>query len=1178
MNSFDATSGNPLVRWFRSPKEPLPAGSRVRIDSELGKALFLASLSERESAPIVVVVPHAKEARDAADHLAFLRGPKLAERIHVLPAYEFDYYRGLLPNPETFFERNVALYHALNDATGRVFITSVTALLQRVLPVESFLGAVATAKRDGEVDRDRYAMQLQASGYTRQPSVQDPGTFAVRGGVVDVFSPLYEFPFRVELFGDLVEQIRFFDPKTQRSLDALVEASAVPVGACTLPSAEELPAARERLKARLDHLAVPKLRRDEILERLTDGRLQPEDALVFPDLVGGSATILDYFPAAARVVWDGKGALLDVAREEAVPRIRTSHQLYEKDPRPISERERLFLDVEGLGDAFERPGGVFVEAFSDREDIWELPSDEVSLAHERDQALQKSEGSPPLDGFTQRFRDWQDRGWRVHVVAHTRMHAERAKMLFAPHGVAMRLAPEGESSLPRLLDGDFRSVEVWQGFLGESRAFPSLGLVLLSEEELFGKKKRAGKSKSGAWGATSDATKLLASFRDLKEGDFVVHKEHGVGRYLGLKPMEFGGVSGDYVLLEYKDGDKLYVPVYRLNVLQKYVGAEAGTPIVDKLGGDRWVKAKAKAKRAVAELAAEFLELEAKRRLTPAHPCGPPNEAFQRFEMEFPYDETPDQLRAIEQVGEDLGREYAMDRLVCGDVGYGKTEVAMRAAYRLVLEGKQVAVLVPTTVLAYQHYENFRSRFRSTGARVEMVSRLRSNADIKKTMEALERGAVDIIVGTHRLLSADVKFKDLGIVIIDEEHRFGVVHKERLKKLSASVHVLSMTATPIPRTLNMALAGIKEISVISTPPPDRMSVRTFVCRSTPEVVAEAISNELARDGQVFFVHNRIETLFGKADELKRLLPKVRMEVAHGQMDGEELEKKMLAFYRGEAQVLLSTAIVESGIDVPRANTIIIDQAHHFGLAQLYQLRGRVGRADRRAYCYLLIPSESALQADAKQRLQVIQRYSELGSGFGVASHDLEIRGAGDLLGKEQSGHLTAVGVDMYFDLLEEAVEELRGRKREAEVEPEITMKIAAYFPSDYLPDVAERIAIYRKLSSVKNDDEVSAIEQEIRDRFGPPPEEVANLLGLMTLKLYLKRLHVVRMSCGPKKTALQFAPTTPASPEKLVALLTKGKGKYQLTPDQKLVFPAESNDWRSQLDGVLALSRELGVA
>jgi transcription-repair coupling factor (superfamily II helicase) len=519
-----------------------------------------------------------------------------------------------------------------------------------------------------------------------------------------------------------------------------------------------------------------------------------------------------------------------------------------------------------------------------------------------------------------------------------------------------------------------------------------------------------------------------------------------------------------------------------------------------------------------------------------------------------------------------------MDRLVCGDVGYGKTEVAMRAAYRLVLEGKQVAVLVPTTVLAYQHYENFRSRFRNTGARVEMVSRLRSNADIKKAIEGLERGSVDVIVGTHRLLSADVKFKDLGLVVIDEEHRFGVVHKERLKKLCASVHVLSMTATPIPRTLNMALAGIKEISVISTPPPDRMSVRTFVCRATPEVVAEAISNELARDGQVFFVHNRIETLFGKADELKQLLPKVRMEVAHGQMDGEELEKKMLAFYRGEAQVLLSTAIVESGIDVPRANTIIIDQAQNFGLAQLYQLRGRVGRADRRAYCYLLIPSETGLAADAKQRLQVIQRYSELGSGFGVASHDLEIRGAGDLLGKEQSGHLTAVGVDMYFELLEEAVEELRGRKREAEVEPEITMKIAAYFPSDYLPDVAERIAVYRKLSSVKSEDEVAAIEQEIRDRFGAPPPEVANLLGLMTLKLYLKRLHVVRMSCGPKKTALQFAPTTPASPEKLVALIQKGKGKFQITPDQKLVFPAEANDWRSQLDGVLSLSRELGVA
>jgi transcription-repair coupling factor (superfamily II helicase) len=722
---------------------------------------------------------------------------------------------------------------------------------------------------------------------------------------------------------------------------------------------------------------------------------------------------------------------------------------------------------------------------------------------------------------------------------------------------------------------DFNHIHVWQGFLRESRVYPSLKTVILSEEEIFGVKKKSSRSTQKI--SQAEQGKLISAFRDLKINDYVVHKDFGVGRYLGLKSMDFVGVPNDYVLLEYRDGDKLYIPVYRLNILQKYVGGEGASVALDKLGGEAWAKTKKKAEKAIAELAAQFLNIQAKRKLLSAPAFTAPGSDYLQFEMEFPFDETPDQMRAIEDVMHDLSQKHPMDRLVCGDVGYGKTEVAMRAAYRAVLDNKQVAVLVPTTVLAFQHYESFKSRFKNTPTRIEMVSRFRTASETKKILSDLKDGKIDILIGTHRLISPDIQFKDLALLIIDEEHRFGVVHKERLKQMASSIHVLSMTATPIPRTLNMAMTGIKEISVIATPPPDRLSVRTFVCRDSDEVMVEAIQNELLRDGQVFFVHNRIESLFEIEKKLHELFPKIKIAVVHGQMDADELEKKMLGFYKGDFQILLTTAIIESGLDIPRANTIIIDKANYFGLAQLYQLRGRVGRSSQRAYCYLLAPAEANLTGDAKERLQVIQRYSDLGSGFNIASHDLEIRGAGDLLGKDQSGHINAIGVDLYFELLEESIRALRGQEKKIEIEPEITLKVAAYFPNDYLPDVGERVSLYRRLSSAENEDMIAQVETEIRDRLGPLPEEVKNLIGLMVIKLYLKQLHVVRMSCGPKRTSLQFAPTTPASPEKLVKLIQSNPQRYSITPDQKFVFSVENTDWKSQLKEVQELCRRLDV-
>lgn len=1153
---------------------PLPPKSELVSLSDLAKGLFAAQSFLDSKNPWLFVFETRAQARDAIDNFVFFAGGDSESRVHYLPNLDFDYYRGILPNPEVLCERNSALFHALNDPTHRVFVTTISCLLQKVFPPTEYLRALRVFKAEEEVNRDEMIFSFLEAGYQRQPAAHDPGIFSVRGNVIDIFSPLYRQPLRFEFYGDFIEEIRFFDPQNQRSLEKLMQAYVIPVGVSLIPQGEALEKASNLVKERFDSLGIPKTDRDELMEKIKEGILPTENAFLFPCLSGGSVSVLDYFPKNLQVVWDGKQKLIDAVNEREYPAASKNHELFEKERSPVAALSDLFVTPDAIEKSIEDSVHFSFEAFASRKEVPQilLDCESLSFEHEREAMKHSASSHPLLESFARRFKDWMDRGFRIQIVCHTQNHRDRVQMLFEPYGIRARMVPEG-AGLSDLLKSEFSHLNLWRSAITQSQVFPGLQLVILSEEEIFGKKRRAVKS---AWSGKTTPNKALSAFRDLKVNDLVVHKDHGIGRYLGLKSMEFLGSPNDYVLLEYKDGDKLYIPVYRLNVVQKYVSGEGvGTAAVDKLGGDRWVKARQKAEKAVAELAVEFLKTHAKRKTIPAFKYSEPGQEFREFEMEFPFDETPDQMKSIQDVMEDMGQPHPMDRLICGDVGYGKTEVAMRAAYRAVLDGKQVAVLVPTTVLAFQHFETFRRRFKTTPTKVEMISRLRTSKETKQTLELVSKGAVDILIGTHRLLSADVGFKDLGLVVLDEEHRFGVVHKERLKKMCESVHVLSMTATPIPRTLNMAMTGIKEISIITTPPPDRLSVRTFVCRRSEEVVREAITNELLRDGQVFFVHNRIESIFKVAEELKEWMPKVTIEIAHGQMDGAELEKKMLSFYQGQANILLTTAIIESGLDIPLANTIIIDDADHFGLAQLYQLRGRVGRSEKRAYCYLLVPSESLLTADAKQRLQVIQRYSDLGSGFNIASHDLEIRGAGDLLGKEQSGHLTAIGIDLYFELLEDALRELKGQTKKVDIEPEINVKVAAYFPQDYLPDIGERITIYRRLSDAESEEALAEAETEIRDRFGPLPEEVTNLLGLMQLKMWLKRLHVVRLSCGPKRTSLQFAPSTPASPAKLVKLVQAKK--YTMTPDQKLVFEPENTDWRTLLKEVQRLSDELGV-
>jgi transcription-repair coupling factor (superfamily II helicase) len=624
--------------------------------------------------------------------------------------------------------------------------------------------------------------------------------------------------------------------------------------------------------------------------------------------------------------------------------------------------------------------------------------------------------------------------------------------------------------------------------------------------------------------------------------------------------MPINGIPAEFIQLAYKDGDKLYLPIYRIGQIQKYSGP-AGAGLIDKLGGLQWQKTKAKVRNQLRELAADLLALYAKRAQATRAPFPPEDDDFAKFEGAFPYDETEDQLKAIADILRDLGSDRPMDRLVCGDVGFGKTEIAMRAAFKAIQARRQVAVLAPTTVLTFQHFETFSRRFRQWPVTIKALNRFVPNNEARQAIEAAKEGKVDILIGTHRLLSKDVAFKDLGLMIVDEEQKFGVTHKEKIKRFRANVDCLTLSATPIPRTLNMSLVGMRDLSIINTPPVDRLPTRTFVCKYDAETIRKAILAEIARGGQVFFLHNRVQSIYSTADELRQVVPEARMRVGHGQMDEHELEKTMVAFFSHEIDVLVCTTIIESGIDNPRANTMFIDNAQQFGLSQLYQLRGRVGRSKERAYCYLLIPGNRRLEADAQERLKVIQENTALGSGFRIAHHDLELRGAGNLLGEDQSGQIDAVGYEMYLELLENAMREAKGEEVEDAIEPDINVRIAALIPDTYIGDIRIRLSYYKALSEIGEAEDLDRIEEELRDQFGPPPPPVINLMGLMLIRRHCRELGVRDLSSAQKSISLAFTDKTPIKPERIVRLAQLQPKKFSLTPDSRLVVRMPEIAW-----------------
>ncbi|HEX9576625.1 MAG TPA: transcription-repair coupling factor, partial [Myxococcales bacterium] len=1050
-------------------------------------------------------------------------------------------------------QRLAALFrlHLCGEARP-VVIFSVRSLARRVLPRPALDGRSLLLSLEMEQDRDELARKLTAAGYAKVPLVEDPGTFAVRGGVFDVWSPLDAQPARLEFFGDMVEKIRAFDPQTQRTIGELRELSLCPAREIVLDD-EGRKAAIATVRAAADAVETPTRQLRELIDDL--GSHSQDDELfaaglsaILPGFYpGGLAPVTDYLPADALWIlddpmelerqwgdlWSALESHFAAAQKKgelALPPDR--HFLHERDVRPIVERAAL-LELSGIAVGVDLAVGT-AEIQFDLQRTSEVRA-EIATHHGEDGALQ------PL---VRRLESLRERGAAVVVACHSSAQAERTRRLLLDRNLMAQIVPLDQAKFSPHVHAHLVVGEISAGFIDLHEL-----LALFSDEDIFGPRARARKTPR----RPKTFRALGADFRDLKEGDLVVHVDHGVARYDGLTRLNVRGFAADFILLQFAGKDRLYLPVGRLRQIQKYQGGDPEKVRLDSLQSQSFQKRKARVKEELLKMAAELLDIYASRAAHQGFAFSAPDVMYRTFEADFEFEETPDQERAIEEVIKDMQLAKPMDRLVCGDVGYGKTEVALRAAFKAVEDKKQVAVLVPTTVLAAQHFRTMSKRFNDYPVRVEMVSRLRDARTTREVLQRVREGKVDVLIGTHRLLSADVSFKDLGLVVVDEEQRFGVKHKEQLKKLRKLVDVITLTATPIPRTLHMAMMGVRDLSIIGTPPVDRRSIRTFVSKFDREVIKEAIERELSRGGQVFFLHNRVQSIHGVLDYLKKLVPQAKIAVAHGQMQEGKLEKVMTDFVERKLDVLLCTAIIESGLDIPTANTILVNRADSFGLSQLYQIRGRVGRSRERAYAYLLIPARRSITRDAQKRLQVLQQFTELGAGFQIASHDLEIRGAGNLLGPDQSGNIASVGFDLYTQLMEEAVAELKGEEVRQEFEPDVELPVPALIPEDYVPEVQMRLSFYKKLASATTEEALYEVKGELRDQCGEPPAEVDALVEVMSLKNELRALRMRGLKHGPGRLVAQLGPDAALDPARLAQLVARGKGRFRLTPGMELV-------------------------
>jgi transcription-repair coupling factor (superfamily II helicase) len=1143
-----------------------------------GWAAWLAA--ELPDELVVVVAPDDAAARALEADLRFFRGGNrdraaALDEIASLPGIDVSPYADLSPDRACIVERVATFYRLTQpELRPKIVVTSAEALARKTLPPAELAQRGRTIKVGDTIDRDELAALLVAGGWARTPVVDEPGTFAVRGGVIDVYAPLAPHPVRIELFGDEVESLRWFEAESQRTLRSIEWVHLHPVRETITTGSRDL---RTRLREYADEIAHPTKATRRLIEQLEAGEVFVGIEGLTPAFHDEMAAPAAYIPSdarwlvvdpdacrrAVRDAWDSAAAHYD-PKELAFPPDRHFANVDFTDGRRILLPT---LELHDVGDAVRL-----------RVDVDDLRVLRQELDHAR--TFGDTEHVQPL---VQRLAQWREQHVRVAIACDSQSRIDRLQGVLAARGIDVRVAP------PDAKPTSFLGVTIVHG--APSHGFLSTrdGVAVVTAADIFGHRThhpaaKRTRAKDALLGGVGD-------FSQLQAGDYLVHQRHGVGRYQGLKKIAVGTVSIlqttaigapaqkpqeiDALHLEY-DGGSLYLPVYRLGEVQRYVGAEGHAPKLDKLGGQTWEITRSKVARHIRALAEELLQLYAQRAALPGHRFPPADDSYRELEATFPFDETPDQAAAIEAVLGDMEAPRAMDRLVCGDVGYGKTEVALRAIFRAVQGGKQACLLAPTTVLVEQHFRTMTERFAGFPLGIGRLSRFQSKGEQLETIKKLSEGKLDVVVGTHRVLSPDVRFKDLGLLVIDEEQRFGVAHKEKIKKTRAQIDVLTLTATPIPRTLHLALANLRDLSIIATPPADRRAVRTFVSRIDETVMREAIERELGRGGQVFFITPTIGTMGVRqqdhrlpnddrarpkkprdddrtieewAEYVRGLVPSARIGIGHGALTAEQLEAVMVKFIAGELDILVATTIVESGLDIPKANTMFIARADAFGLAQLYQLRGRIGRSKDRAYCYLLVPEPEHLTDEARRRLETLQRFTELGAGFQIASQDLEIRGGGELLGAKQSGSIAAVGFDQYVKMLERAVAEMGGKPIHSEIDPELQIETPGFIPDDYVPDPGQRLELYKKLSSVESDDDLRAALDEITDRYGPLPGEVILLGEIMSVKAIARSMDIVALEISSSRIAVAVMPDNPI----LQRLITVGfrklpDGRFSIAP------------------------------
>ena len=1077
--------------------------------SDSGKSYVINGIFEKIDNSIVVITHNEIDAKNLYEDLSLY-----STDVYFLPIREVVFYNVDAISGDLRWARLKVINEILKKREKKIIVTSVDAMTTLYTPKQKYLEYSLTIKQGEEVDLKDISTKLMNCGYERVEVVEGKGEFSFRGGILDVFPPNAVYPYRIELFGDEIDSIRTFNIESQRSIEKIDKFDIFPAKEVIVDEevkekainriTEELNSVIEN-SSKKDEDRVDKLRRivNKNLEMLKETSTFETIDSYLPFFYDKMETFFDYLEGFTFIVDDikrCKGKIDSIYYE-----FNENYTSFLQRGDILPSQNKLLIDNDEIFINLEKSNLITLSTFDGRNDIISLFKD-IEL---KQTSLSNYNGQ--FDLLVNDIKERKEKGYKTLILAGTRTRGERL--------VKTLRDMEVESVYKDNVDSiEYGEAVITFGNLVKGFECPDFKVSVISDKEVFGEAKKVLPKKKNK----KKGVGKITSFTELKPGDYVVHANHGIGVFKGIKQIDVAGNTRDYLDIVYDKGDKLYVPVDQLDLVQKYIGSEGNTPKINKLGGTEWQKAKAKVRKSINEIAEDLVKLYATRAALKGYKYSKDTEWQKQFEDEFPYEETPDQLSSLEEIKKDMESDKPMDRLLCGDVGYGKTEVAIRAAFKAVMDGKQVAFLVPTTILAEQHYKNLTKRFSDFPVKIDMISRFRSTKEQRATLKALKEGNVDILIGTHRLVSKDIEFKDLGLLIVDEEQRFGVAQKEKIKNLKKNVDVLTLSATPIPRTLHMSLTGVRDISVIETPPEERYPIQTYVVEQNDQLIRDAILREMGRGGQVYFVYNRVESIEGMANYIRELVPECKVGIIHGQMTEKELETEMMNFMNKEYDVLVCTTIIETGIDIPNVNTMIVNNADKMGLSQLYQLRGRVGRSNRIAYAYFIYTKDKVLTEIAEKRLKALKDFTELGSGFKIAMRDLEIRGAGNMMGSSQHGHMAAIGYDLYCRMLEDTVKLIKGEIDKEPIETTVDIKIDAYIPSSYIQDEIQKIEIYKKIAAIESLEEYQDIKEELEDRYSALPEAVYNLMDIAYIKSLAKELLIEEIKETPKEVRFKF--------------------------------------------------------